>query len=82
MKPLRHLGMMLGLLPHLPELESVIPPPPRRRRLELKGWFGRPRGEVLVVPSVDQSQHNTLRHDQVERRRKQRKKARGRICYS
>lgn len=31
--------------------------------------------EDMVVPKRDKSQHNTLRHDQVERRRKQRKRA-------
>lgn len=37
--------------------------------------FGRPADEPLVTPRCDPSQHNTLRHDQVERKRKQRNRA-------
>ena len=35
-----------------------------------RSWFGRPKDDQLCTPKRDRSQHNTLRHDQVERRRK------------
>lgn len=38
-------------------------------------WFGVPKDKKLVMPKRDPSQHNTLRHDQVERKRKIAKRA-------
>lgn len=37
--------------------------------------FEAPAIENMVVPRCDPSQHNTLRHEQVERRRKRLRKA-------
>lgn len=38
-------------------------------------WYGVPMTRQLELPKRDLSQHNTLRHDQVERRRKMQRKA-------
>ncbi len=58
------LAAMMGLA-GVPEF-----PLARLRRRQQGRWFGVPKEHSLTLPSVDKSQHATLRHGQTERRRK------------